>query len=163
MRKSCWLAGGLAIVSLAFCIRPVSAQKLEVNVLYRQDSATRYFAVVPGYSDPASDGSGACLIDHNPADCPAQSHSTASIPTLVGTTLSLLLPDGRVAVVNCVNRYSVNVNYVNRRGCGMPLVAHVEAQFHGEKAKLWWPVGPDGRIESEKYKVVALLDKQRTP
>jgi hypothetical protein len=162
MSKSTWLAIGLAVVSLAFCVRPVAAQKLEVSVLYRQDSDTRYFAVIPGYSDPASDGSGACLIDHNPEDCPAPSPSTASIPTLVGTTLSLLLPDGRVAVVNCVNRHSAS-GYINRRNCGIPLVEHVEAQFHGEHARLWWPAGPDGKIESEKYKVIALLDKQRTP
>jgi hypothetical protein len=160
MSKLYWLALGVIVASLAFGARPVTAQKVEVSVLYRQDSDTSYLAVIPGYSDPGSDGNGACLLDPNPADCPAPNRSTASIPTLVGTTLSLLLPDGRVAVVNCVNRYSEKGNYINRRGCGMPMVEHVEAEFHGDSAKLWWPVGQDGRIESEKYRVVALLDKR---
>ena len=80
---------------------------------------------------------------------------------LVGTTLSLLLPDGRVALVNCVNRYSTNGNYVNRRSCGMPMVEHVEAEFIGQSAELKWQVGTDGKkTESETYKVVAMLEKR---
>ena len=59
---------------------------------------------------------------------------------LVGTTLSLRLPDGRVALVNCVNRYSAKGNYVNRHGCGMPMVEHVETEFIGQSAKLTWQV-----------------------
>ena len=55
---------------------------------------------------------------------------------LVGTTLSLLLPDGKVALVNCVNRYSAKGNYLNRRSCGMPMVEQVEAEFIGKSARL---------------------------
>jgi hypothetical protein len=43
----------------------------------------------------------------------------------------------------------------------MPLVEHVQAEFKGNIAKLEWPVGPEGtKLESEKYKVVAVLDKR---
>ena len=62
--------------------------------------------------------------------------------------------------MNCVNKYSSKGNYINRRSCGMPLVEHVQAEFNGKTAKLKWPVGTDGKIESENYKIVAFLDKQ---
>src|SRR6202012_1370653 len=79
---------------------------------------------------------------------------------LVGTTLSLLLPDGRVALVNCVNKYSLKGNYISRRICEMPLVEHVEAELNGKNAKLKWPVGADGKPAAETYRIVAILDKQ---
>jgi hypothetical protein len=163
MFKSPWLAVGLAVLSLAFSVRSAFAQKLDVSVLYRQDSDVAYHAVVPGYSGPNADTTGACTLDPDPANCPDESQSQANGVnyTVIGTTLSLLLPDGRVAVVNCVNRHSAKGTYINRRSCGMPMVEHVEAEFIGESAKLKWAVGTDGkRTESETYKVVAMLDKR---
>ncbi len=78
----------------------------------------------------------------------------------MGTTLSLLLPDGRVALVNCVNKYSSKGNYISRRICQMPLVPQVEVELNGKTAKLKWPVGEDGKITAETYRIVAILDKQ---
>ena len=164
MRISSWLAIGLAIASLTFSVPSAFAQKIEASVLYRQDSDIRYFAVVPGYSGPDADTTGACMLDPDPANCPAVDFAYARGEVnyiLVGTSLSLLLPDGRVALVNCVNRYSAKGNYVNRRSCGMPMVEHVEAEFIGHSAKLKWQVGTDGKkTESETYKVVAMLEKR---
>jgi len=104
------------------------------------------------------------MLDPDPANCPAVDSAFARGEVnymLVGTTLSLLLPDGRVALVNCVNRYSAKGNYVSRRSCGMPMVEHVEAEFIGQSAKLKWQVGTDGKkTESETYKVVAMLEKR---
>lgn len=164
MRVFPWLALGLASLSIAFSVQSAAAQKLDATVLYRQDSDISYHAVIPGFSGPAADITGACTLDPDPANCPdpGQNGSTPGeiSYTLVGTTLSLLLPDGKVALVNCVNRFSAKGNYVNRRSCGMPLVEHVEAEFTGQTAKLKWPVGTDGKIQSETYRVVALLDKK---
>lgn len=162
MSKSTWVGVALAVCCLATCIRPVSAQKLEATVLYRQNSDSDYRPLVPGYSDPASPD---CAAELGNAECynppQAQANSNAVSYTVVGTTLSLLLPDGRVAVVNCLNKYSSRRTSVIRRNCGMPLVEHVEAEFKGTTAKLEWPIGPDGgRIESEKYTVVAVLAKR---
>jgi hypothetical protein len=42
----------------------------------------------------------------------------------------------------------------------MPLVDNVEAEFHGDKAKLIWVVSLDGKkTASETNKVLAILDK----
>ena len=167
MRKPAWLGFGMAMVCLASCAGTVCAQKLEVSILNRQDSDLNYFAVIPGHSSAAVDNSPSCSLDPNPADCTPANGGNAILSSqgevtynVVGTTLSLLLPDGRVALVNCVNRFSPKGNYINRRSCGMPLVERVQAEFSGKTAKLKWPVGGEGKVESETYKLVALLEKR---
>ena len=161
MHRFRWLAAAFFVLSLAISMRSASAQKVEVNVLYRQDSDVLYHAVVPGYSGPNADITGACTLDPDPANCPDPSKERSEVATpLLGTTLSLGLPDGRIAVVNCVDRHSAKGNYINRHSCGMPLTARAEAEFNGESAKLIWTVGSDKqKIESETYRVVAVLAK----
>lgn len=160
MHRSPWLAAALVVLSLAFSIRSASAQKVEVSVLYRQDSDVLYHAVVPGYSGPNADVTGACTLDPDPANCPDPNQTKSEVAApLLGTTLSLGLPDGRIAVVNCVDRHSANGNYINRHSCGMPLTPHAEAEFSGQNAKLSWLVGQEGKTQSETYRVVALLAK----
>lgn len=160
MRIFPWPAIGLAVVSLAFSVPSAYAQKLDASVLYRQDSDVAYVAYVPGYSGPQADTTGACTLDPDPANCPSQNPAPGEVNyTVVGTTISLELPGGRVAVLNCVNRYSSSGTSINRRSCGMPMVQHVEADFNGRTAKLTWPVGQNGKTESESYKVIAMLDK----
>lgn len=52
-------------------------------------------------------------------------------------------------------------DYVNRRSCRIPLVSDIEAEFSGDKAKLFWPVSIDGKkFASETHKVLAIHDKQ---
>jgi hypothetical protein len=47
-----------------------------------------------------------------------------------------------------------------RRSCKIPPANNIEVQFHGDKAKLKWPVSIDGKkLESETYKILAVLDK----
>jgi len=164
MRKSPWLAFGLAALSLSFSGALAVAQRVPVSVLYRQDSDIVYHAVIPGYSGPDADVTGACTLDPDPANCPDpnQGADVKGIPSylLSGTTLSLGLPDGRIALVNCVSRHSANGNYINRHSCGMPLTERADAEFTGQSAKLSWNVGPDGRkTEVETYRVIALLAK----
>ncbi len=161
MKRSIWPAVALAVVSPIFVVHPALAQKLDASVLYRQDSDVAYHAVIPGYSGPDADITGACTLDPDPANCPSPT-VTGHEPsyTLIGTTLSLKLPDGRIALVNCVDRHSAKGNYINRHACGMPMGEHVDVEFLGQSAKLTWLVTPDGKkIESETYKVVAMLDK----
>ncbi|HEY6488258.1 MAG: hypothetical protein WCC26_02385 [Terracidiphilus sp.] len=153
----------VAICCLASCASAVLAQKLEATVLYRQNSDNNYSALIPDSAGTVPDGLVDCAADiANPACSGPVQPAAPGQPTLhvSGTTLSLLLPNGKVAVVNCLNRYSTRGNYLNRRSCAMPLVEHVEADFNGQHAKLKWPVSLDGRkTESETYKVIALLDK----
>lgn len=164
MQKSPWLVLGLAALSLAFLVPSASAQKVEASVLYRQDSDNRYIAVIPGYTGPESDITGACLLDPDPANCPQMDvNGTNGTPSylVAGTTLSLVLPDGRVALVNCQSHYSYKGEYISRRNCGMPMVQQVEAVFNGRTAKLTWPSAQDGRkSESETYVVIAMLNKR---
>ena len=159
-----WLAIGVTIVWLTFCIRSLFAQKLEATVLYRQNSDNNYAAVIPRPDGSTPDGLVDCAADVANEVCSNQSQPVApGQPSLsvTGTTLSLLLPDGRIAVVNCLTKYSFKGTAINRRSCGMPLVEHVQAEFKGNIARLEWPVGSDEkRIESEKYKVVAVLAKR---
>lgn len=50
----------------------------------------------------------------------------------------------------------------NHRSCRMPLVENIQAEFHGDKAKLIWVVSLDGKkMQSETYKVLAVLDKPK--
>jgi hypothetical protein len=45
----------------------------------------------------------------------------------------------------------------------MPLVDSVQADFHGDNAKLIWPVSIDGRkMQSETYKILGILDKPKS-
>jgi hypothetical protein len=86
---------------------------------------------------------------------PAQDVSYA----VSGATLSLRLPDGRVAVVNCDSK----VNWTEwggmpRRSCRIPATDQFQAEFNGEKAKLIWTVGISGEKEkSETYKLIEIL------
>ena len=162
MRKSPWMVFGLFALSLAYSAASVNAQKVPVNVLYRQDSDIVYHAVIPGYSGPNADITGACTLDPDPANCPTPDQGTEAKGTpsylLSGTTLSLGLPDGRIALVNCISRHSANGNYINRHSCGVPLGERAQAEFTGQSAKLSWNVN-NSKVDSETYKVVALLAK----
>jgi hypothetical protein len=157
----------MAFLLIATSVQSVCAQKLEATVLYRQTSDSNYFAVIPGYTSTPDQGGTDCSLEPLSEACAAPSRTNGAIASqgevaynLVGTTLSLLLPDGRVALVNCVNKYSLKGNYINRRICEMPLVEHVEAELNGKSAKLKWPVGADGKIEAETYRIVTIFDKQ---
>jgi len=155
------LAVALAVIPSTFSIQSARAQKIEASVLYRQASDVAYHAVIPGYSGPNADITGACTLDPDPANCPSPSSSSGEPTyTLIGTTLSLGLPDGRIALVNCIDRHSAKGNYINRQSCGMPLGERVDVEFTGHSAKLTWLVGPEGKkAESQTYKVVAMLAK----
>lgn len=165
MQRNTWAVLGIVVVYSAFCVCPVSAQKLEATVLYRQSSETGYSAVVPGYSaagavDCAGDVTNEACNGSVPS-AQANSATRELLLNVAGTTVSLLLPDGRVVVLNCADKFSSRSTYSDRRSCAMPLVEHVEADFAGPRAKLRWPVGPDGKkTESGTYKVVALLAKR---
>ena len=142
-----------------------ASQNLNVKIIDRQDSSTRYSYVVPGYSNTVSNTDVNCYGNVS-VNCSASTRTTglrtpsrtASYDVL-GSTLSLRLPDGRIAVVNCDSKYSPKGDGVNQRSCRIPLVNDIEADFDGNKAKLKWPVSIDGRkFESETYKILALLD-----
>jgi hypothetical protein len=160
---------------------PAAAQKLDVKVVDRQDHTTGYSYVVPGYSSSTSSSNTNCNgnaetygsnTDIN-VNCNGTSTTNGySRPAMAGTfsvrgsTLSLSLPDGRIAVVNCDIKFAEHFAGAagNHRNCRIPLVDHLEAEFHKDNAKLVWPVSLDGKkMESETYKILAVLDKKEQP
>jgi hypothetical protein len=167
MSKPRWMGFGIAFLLIAMSVQTVRAQKLDATVLYRQTSDSNYFAVIPGYTSTPDQGGIDCSLEPLSEACLTPSRDNGAIAeqgqvsyNVVGTTLSLLLPDGRVALVNCVNKYSFKGNYINRRICEMPLVEHIQADLNGKTAKLKWPVGSEGKIAAETYRIVTILDKQ---
>ncbi|HEX4067108.1 MAG TPA: hypothetical protein VHZ09_13885 [Acidobacteriaceae bacterium] len=116
-----------------------AAQKLAVRVVDRQDKQDQY-----DYS----------AVYNNVA--------VGKAFTVTGATLTLELPDGRLAVVNCEGKFAEHFAgpVGNRRSCHVPLVDSFEVDFHGDNARLMWPVSLDGKkIQSETYKILAVFDK----
>jgi hypothetical protein len=160
----------LAIAAMVIvCSASALAQKLMVKVVDRQDNETDYSYVVPGHFSSYSNASVNCSATSYNADC-SGSGTTNGISTpaqavpfhVRGATLTLLLPDGRAAVVNCESKFAERMAGPrgNHRSCRVPLVADIEADFHGNKAKLEWVVSLDGKKkESETYKILAVLNK----
>jgi hypothetical protein len=174
MKRSMLLA-----VSIFLFTIPAAAQKLDVKVVDRQDHTTGYSYIVPGYSSSTSTSNANCNGDAqsygsntnvnvncngstttNGYDRPAM----AGTFSVRGSTLSLLLPDGRIAVVNCDIKFAEHFAGAagNHRNCRVPLVDHFQAEFNKDNAKLFWNVSIDGKkLESETYKILAVLDKKQ--
>src|SRR5260370_25769000 len=85
-----------------------ATEQFNVKILDRQDRAAEYSYSIPGHSDSNSTTNASCYGIANTANCTATTRTTgSSTPAqsvsypVRGATLSLQLPDGRVAVVNC--------------------------------------------------------------
>jgi hypothetical protein len=163
----------LAIAGLILvCAASVSAQKLTVKILNRQDNETDYTYIVPGHFNSQSNLNVNCNGSDSNVNCNGSSTTTGSsmpaqqVPFHVrGATFTLLLPDGRAAVVNCESKFKERMAGPsgNRRSCRIPLVDEIQAEFHGDNAKLQWVVSLDGKkTQSETYKILAILDKPKT-
>lgn len=144
------------------------AQKMDVKVIDRKTGETGYNYQAPGHSTSTSNANANCYGISNSVNCSGSgtTNTTYTAPrnisySVTGATLSLLLPDGRVAIVNCVSKYSPRGDYINRRSCRMPIVDDISADFKGKSAKLFWSVSLDGKkMESETYKILAILPKE---
>lgn len=151
----------------ALCAFTCFGQTMNVKVVQRQNNETGYSGYVPGHFSSSSDTSANCYGGSTNVNCFATTtiNGTGTAPrevsySVTGATLSLLLPDGRIAVVNCVSKYSPKGDYVNRRSCRMPLVNELEVEFKGKNAKLIWAASIDGKKkDSETYKILGVLDK----
>lgn len=151
------------------CAIPASAQKLSVKIIDRQERDSSYTYFVPGHSYSNTNANANCNGDGTNVNCYGTSTTnTTSTPaqhgsfSVRGATFSLLLPDGRIAVVNCDIKYAEHVAGAagNHRNCRQPVVDNIQADFHGGNAKLEWVVSLDGKkTQSETYKVLGILDK----
>jgi hypothetical protein len=159
----------LATLMLLLACTPCrGGQKLKVTIIEREGTQSSYWGIIPGRSSTVTQGSANCTAYGNTANCNGTSTSRqVNTPArrvgydVQGATFSLLLPDGRVAVVNCESKYALKGDYVNRRSCRMPIIDEIEAEFNGDKAKLQWPVSIDGKKKlSETYKVLGVFNKE---
>ncbi len=163
-------------VSLVFVLSKTAhgeKQKLDVKVLNRQDNQTDYTYVVPGHFSAQTDTTSNCNDGIIRVSCSSSSTTSGTATPahevsyrVRGATFSLLLPDGRIAVVNCESKFAEHMAGVagNHRDCRVPLVDDIKAEFNGDKAKLFWSVSIDGKkTQSETYKVLAVLDKPKDP
>jgi hypothetical protein len=124
------------------CAASASAQKMDVKVVDRQDKEDSYdYAAI--YNNVA----------------------VGKSFKVQGATLTLQLPDGRLAVVNCEGKFAEHFAgpVGNRRSCRAPIVDSIQADFHGDNAKLIWPVSLDGKkMQSETYKILGVMDKPKS-
>ena len=159
------------IALVLVCSSYVSAQKFTVKIIDRKDNDTEYTYVVPSYSYSNSNANVNCNGNDTNVNCNGTSlTNTTSTPAQVGSfhvhgaTLTLILPDGRAAVVNCESKFKERFAGAagNRRSCRIPLVDEIEAEFKGDHAKLFWNVSIDGKkTQSETYNILAVLDKPK--
>ena len=157
----------IALLAMVFLAPTSQAQKkkLSVQIVNRQSSATEYTYTVPGYATSncnasayGNTASGNCVASAAPASSGSYS--------VHGATLSLLLPDGRMVVVNCNAKPNwTDWNHpTTYRGCREPITNTIEAEFDGDNAKLEWPASIDGKKkQSETYKIIGILTKVTTP
>ncbi|HTC61868.1 MAG TPA: hypothetical protein VK709_03425 [Candidatus Saccharimonadales bacterium] len=153
----------IALVSLIESSAPVMAKKTErinVRITNRQDSATTYSAVIPGHANYSSSAS--CYGSGDSVNCSGSGSGYETGPrpisySVQGATLTLLLPDGRYALVNCTSKYSLKFDYINSRSCRVPIVDDIQVEFDKDNAKLFWAVSLDGKkMESETFKILAV-------
>ena len=128
--------------TILVCAASVSAQKLEVKIIDRQNKQNEY-----DYT----------AVYNNVA--------VGTTFTVQGATFTLQLPDGRLAIVNCESKFAEHMagRVGNRRSCRTPLVENIQADFKGDNAKLIWPVSLDGKkMQSETYKILGILEKPKS-
>jgi len=170
----------LARVATIFAFSAASvacAQKLTVRIIDRRTAETNYTYQVPGHSMSQSYGNADCSANSfgntTTANC-AGSSLTNTLTTaphqisfnVTGATFALLLPDGRVAVVNCVSKFAERMAGPagNHRSCRTPIVDDIDVDFKGNHAKLEWVVSLDGKKkESETYNILGILPSAKAP
>jgi hypothetical protein len=163
----------LTVIALILaCSSSAFAQKLDVKIIDRQDNETDYTYVVPSHFASQSNSSANCGVTDFNVNCTGSATTNGyATPAhqvsyrVRGATLTLLLPDGRGAIVNCESKFAERMAGPagNHRSCRIPLVEDIQSDFHGDNAKLEWVVSLDGKkMQSETYKVLAILDKPKS-
>jgi hypothetical protein len=136
----------LAIAAVILsCSASLFAQRLDVKIVDRQSNETDYTYIVPGHFTSQSNSSANCNGNDSYVNCNGSTTTNGyNTPArqvsyhVRGATFTLQLPDGRLAVVNCESKFAERFAGPagNHRSCRQPLVDDVQADFHGDKAKL---------------------------
>jgi hypothetical protein len=97
---------------LAYAVT-ASAQTLDVKIVDRQDNQTDYTYIVPGSFNSQSNSNVDCNTLGNNTNCNGTTTTNGTTTParqvsyrVRGATLTLLLPDGRGAIVNCDSEFA---------------------------------------------------------
>ena len=152
---------------LMYCANSiVAAEKMNVIIIDQQNRDTGYRYVVPGYSITPSNAAGSNKGAGNIASNGASNSSNKATALgatesylVIGTTLTLKLPDNRLVVVNCGPKITW-MPIPGSRSCLVPPINKIKVEFIGDKAKLEWPISIDGtKAQKETYKILAVFDE----
>jgi hypothetical protein len=148
-------------------------QFVSARVAEKRSNSSEYDFTVPGYSLSTCGGSafGAATATSSGstttanasgfgiANCGTVGSSSHTVSyTVHGATLSLLLPDGRMVVVNCDSRPLPGSN--QQRNCREPLTNEIQVVFEQDNARLVWNASVDGTAMGvETYKIIGILSK----
>jgi hypothetical protein len=126
------------VLTILVCATSASAQKLAVKIIDRQDNDTDYTYVVPAQWFSNSNTNVNCGGTDTNVNCNGSTNTTGTVmparqvPYHVrGATLTLQLPDGRAAVVNCESKFKERMagRSGNHRSCRIPLVENILLTF----------------------------------
>jgi hypothetical protein len=143
---------------LLLCV-PAVAQKMHVKVIEHSVDGRQFTQMIPGFGMSNGNAVANCATYGNAANCSATSNgNSVYMPahtvqvSMAHIQMLLLLPDGRRVGVYCNDHVIMLGPRV--RACKNPEVNEFEADFSGEKVKLTWGVGLDGKKKiSETYMV----------
>ena len=142
----------LAIVVL-LCA-PAVAQKLHVKVARHSVDGVPFTAYLPGFG--MNNGNATAAGTSTTASA-TSSGSSVYLPAhtvsgvLAHIEMTLMLPDGRSVEVTCDDHFG-KFAQSRRYNCKNPIADELDADFSGDKVKLTWGVGLDGKKkESETY------------
>src|SRR5689334_7175782 len=107
---------------ILFCTATMQgADRVKVTILEQKDNQSQYDGVIPGHTNATSNTNVNCAEYGSNVNCngTTNTHATSTPARRVsygvsGASLSLLLPDGRIALVNCDSKYAMKGDYVNR-------------------------------------------------
>ena len=142
---------------------------MNVKIVQRHTGETAYDFSVPGRTDTTTHTTVKCKDGSRDVDCrkttTTETQYQAPVQgsySVTGATLSLLLPDGRIAVANCQSKFNWSPNNSQpQRSCRIPPNDDIQVEFKGNNAKLLWSVSIDGsKTENETYKILAILDNK---
>ena len=154
MLASHWKRITAVVVFSGLSIAVCSAQKMNVKIIQRQNGAAEY-----SYDESRKH----VALNTGPLSVGSVIPLSTVTYKVIGATFSLLLPDGRIAVVNCAGKQSFDRSRdFALRNCRMPMpqVTDISVQFKRNTAKLFWLTSIDGKtFDSETYQILGVLDK----
>jgi hypothetical protein len=167
------------ILGLSVASSLSAADKFDAKVIDRQFHNRQYTYSVPGHS--SSTATAECTPIGDNVSCTGTSQGTYYPPeqgqfSVTGATISLLLPDGKIAVLNCDTGIDKKTLWLGAiaaglsqgkamprpgqalRDCHTPVTDDVTVEFKKNEADVTWTVFGKKK-ETEAYRLLRLFNK----